>query len=333
MKLGFPIPNCREGRDILPGDISPQALIDLAQECERRGFDSGWANDYITTPASTARGFDQPPSWYESLLSLCAIAMKTERIKLGVAVIVMPFREPVVLAKQAVTLDHFSNGRLLLGIGLGDSREEFLSIKPKESKAHRGRMLDEGLEAVSRLLSEPESSYEGENYAHEGVIFFPRPVQDPLPVYISGHSKTTPQRIARHAHGWLVSYPSLESFKADWSHVEEAMQAQGRTMSELDITTTWGMRLDRTREKALSNYKNSAQEKLKTSGPRERADAWYTENNLIGTPEDVAEFLLGFRNAGATHGVPLHIAADTLSELRDQLQLFAEEVMPLVRAG
>ena len=230
------------------------------------GFDSGWANDYITTPASTARGFDQPPSWYESLLSLCAIAMKTERIKLGVAVIVMPFREPVVLAKQAVTLDRFSNGRLLLGIGLGDSREEFVSIKPRESKAHRGRMLDEGLEAVSRLLSEPESGYEGKSYAHERVIFLPRPVQDPLLVYISGHSRTTPQRIARHGHGWLVSYPSLESFRADWLVVEEAMQAQDRTMSELDVTTTWGMRLDRTREQALSNYKKSVQEKLKTSG-------------------------------------------------------------------
>ena len=89
----------------------------------------------------------------------------------------------------------------------------------------------------------------------------------------------------------------------------------------------------RQREEALSNYKKSAQEKLKTSGPRERSGAWYTENNLIGTPEGVAEFLLGFRNAGVTHGVPLHIAADTLSELRDQLRLFAEEVMPLVRAG
>ena len=88
MKLGLPIPNCREGRDILPGNVSPQALVDLARECESRGFDFGWANDYITTPVSTARGFDQPPSWYESLLSLCAIAMKTERIKLGVAVIV-----------------------------------------------------------------------------------------------------------------------------------------------------------------------------------------------------------------------------------------------------
>ena len=194
-------------------------------------------------------------------------------------------------------------------------------------------MLDEGLEAVFRLLSEPESSYDGENYAYDGVIFYPRPVQDPLPIYISGHSKTTPQRIARHAHGWLVSYPSLASFKADWALVEEAMQAQGRAMSELDITTTWGMRLDRTREKALSNYKQSAQETLKTSGPRERSDAWYTENNLIGTPEDVAEFLLSFKNVGATHGVPLHIAADTLSELEDQLQLFAEEVIPLVRAG
>ena len=333
MKLGFPIPNCREGRDELPGDITPRTLVELARECERLGFDAGWANDYITTPASTAYGFDLRPSWYESLLSLCAIAMKTERIKLGVAVIVMPFREPVVLAKQAITLDHFSNGRLLLGIGLGDSRAEFVSIKPREAKAHRGRMLDEGLEAVSRLLSEPESSYDGENYAHDGVIFFPRPVQDPLPIYIAGHSATTPQRIARHAHGWLVSYPSLESFKADWPVVEEAMHAQGRTMSELDITTTWGMRLDRTREKALSNYKNSAQERLKTSGPLERSDAWYTENNLIGTPEDVAEFLLAFRDAGATHGVPLHIAADSLPELQDQLQLFAEEVMPLVRAG
>ena len=225
--------------------------------------------------------------------------MKTERIKLGVAVIVMPFREPVVLAKQAITLDHFSNGRLLLGIGLGDSRAEFVSIKPREAKAHRGRMLDEGLEAVSRLLSEPESSYDGENYAHDGVIFFPRPVQDPLPIYIAGHSPTTPQRIARHAHGWLVSYPSLESFKADRLVVEEAMHAQGRTMSELDITTTWGMRLDRTREKALSNYKNSVQERLKTSGPLERPRRLVHGRTTSSAPPKTS------RNSSSRSGTPV----------------------------
>ena len=333
MKFGFPIPNCREGRDNLTGHIGPQDLIELAQECERQGFDAGWANDYLTVPKPTAERFDPPPSWYESMLSLCAIAVKTERIELGVAIIVMPFREPVLLAKQAITLDHFSKGRLLLGIGLGDSREEFLSIKPKEAKAHRGRMLDQGLEAVSRLLSKPESSFEGEDYAYSGVIFHPRPIQNPLPIYISGHSRTTPPRVAKHAKGWLVSFPSLASFKEDWRLVEEAMSERGRAMSELDVTTTWGMRLDKTREKALSYYKQSCQEKLKTSGPKERSESWYRENNLIGTPQDVAEFLIGFKNAGATHIVPLHIAADTLPEIRDQLQLFAEEVIPLVRAG
>lgn len=188
MKLGFPIPNCREGRDYLPGNLAAPQIIELAQTCERLGFDAGWANDYITTPKASMLNFDPPPSWYESLLSLCAIAMKTERIKLGVAVIVMPFREPVLLAKQAITLDHFSNGRLLLGIGLGDSREQFLAIKPKEFKAHRGKMLDQGLGAVSKLLSEPESSFDGENYAYDRVIFHPRPVQSPVPIYVSGHS-------------------------------------------------------------------------------------------------------------------------------------------------
>ena len=333
MKLGFPIPNCREGRDSLPGHLGASQIIELAQTCERLGFDAGWANDYITTPKASVLEFDPPPSWYESLLSLCAIAVKTERIKLGVAVIVMPFREPVLLAKQAITLDHFSNGRLLLGIGLGDSRAEFLSIKPKETKAHRGRMLDQGLAAVSKLLLEAESSFDGENYAYDGVIFYPRPIQSPVPIYVSGHSESTPSRIAKHAQGWLVSYPNLRSFKTDWSLVEEAMTAEGRSMSELDITTTWAMRLDNTREEALTNFKSSCQETLKTSGPAHRTENWYAQNSLIGTPQDVAEFLVAFKNAGATHGVPLHIAADTYAELMEQLHRFAEEVMPLVRAA
>ena len=334
MRFGFPIPNCREGRDNLPGYVGPAEMIKLAQGCERLGFDCGWANDYVTTPRATAERFDAPPSWFESLLTLCAIAVKTERIKLGVAVIVMPFREPVLLAKQAITLDHISNGRLLLGIGLGDSREDFLSIKPKEAKAHRGKMLDQGLEAVRRLLAQSPASFDGENYAFRDVRFHPRPLQDSLPIYVAGHSEATPRRIAEHAQGWLVSYPSLSEFKQTWPRVAEAMAREGRAMSELDITTTWGMRLDRSREAAVSNYRLSLQEKLKTSGPPgDRPEKWYVENNLIGTPEQVAEFLIDFERAGATHGVPLHIAADTLPEIEEQLQSFAEEVMPLVHSA
>ena len=158
MRFGFPIPNCREGRDNLTGFVGAEEIVRLSQECERLGYDTVWANDFINPPRASRERFDPPPSWYEVFTSLCAVAVKTEKITLGVGLIVMPFREPVILAKQAITLDHFSNGRLLLGLGLGGSRDEFVSIKPKEARAHRGKMLDEGLEAVARLLTQTEAS-------------------------------------------------------------------------------------------------------------------------------------------------------------------------------
>ena len=325
MKFGFPIPTCREGRDNLTGFIGPHEIIDLSQRCEKLGFDSVWANDFINPSKSSLEKFSPPPNWYEILTTLSAVAVKTETIKLGVGLIVMPFREPVILAKQAITLDHFSNGRLLLGLGLGGIREEFISIKPKEAKAHRGNMLDEGLESVTKLLTETSASFEGEYYAYKDISLYPRPVQNPIPIYISGHSKTTPQRIAKHAHGWLVSYPSLKSFKEFSREVEEVMDKEGRSMSELDITTTWGMRLGKSRKEALDQFKNSMQ------GGKPRDENWYFDNNLIGTPEEVAEFIINFEMAGANHCSPIHIAADTMPEIEEQLHILAEEVIPIVK--
>jgi probable F420-dependent oxidoreductase len=327
VRFGFPIPNCREGRDNLTGFVGAEEIVRLSQECERLGYDTVWANDFINPPRASIERFDPPPSWYEVFTSLCAVAVKTEKITLGVGLIVMPFREPVILAKQAITLDHFSNGRLLLGLGLGGSRDEFVSIKPKEARAHRGKMLDEGLEAVARLLSQTEASFEGEYYAYRDVSLYPRPVQSPIPIYISGHSETTPQRIAKYARGWLVSYPSLASFKEFWLHVEEVMEKEGRSMSELDVTTTWGMRLAKSREEALEQYKSSLQ------GKRARPEEWYLNNNLIGTPEQVAEFISGFQKAGSTHCSPIHVAGDTFQEIEEQMRIFAEEVIPLVKRG
>ena len=335
VKFGFPIPTCREGRDNLTGLIGPEVLIQFAQEDERLGFDSGWANDYISAPLASVEKFQPPPHWFEILMSLCAIAVKTKKIELGAALIVMPLREPVIFAKQAIiTLDHFSNGRLRLGIGLGDIREEFESIKPRESKAHRGKMLDEGLAAVSQLLTQEEVSFNGEYYTFKDVALYPRPVQHPIPIYIAGHSKTTPERIAKFADGWLVSYSNLKQFKESWRAVEQAMARHGRSISELDVTTTWGMRLGKSYKQALSQYENSLQEKLKTSGPPgPRPTEWYRDHNLIGSPAEVAEFIIDFQQAGATHCVPLHIAADSLIEIKEQLQMFAEEVIPLVRSA
>ncbi len=327
MKFGFPIPTSREGRDNLTGFIGPKEIIKISKECECLGFDAIWANDFINPPKSSLEKFDPPPSWYEIITCFAAISTATERIELGLGLIVMPFREPVILAKQIITLDHFSNGRVLLGIGLGGPRDEFVSIKPKQAKAHRGRILDEGFESMARLLTQTGASFDGEHYAFTDISLHPRPIQNPIPIYISGHSESTPQRIAKYASGWLVSYPSIASFKEFRNHVEEAMEKEGRSISELDITTSWGMRLAKTRKEALEQFNNSLQ------GGKPRPEEWYRNNNLIGTPAEVAEFIINFEKAGATHCAPLHIAADTLPEIEEQMHIYAEEVMPIVRAG
>lgn len=327
MRFGFPVPTCREGRDNLTGFVKPKDIIKLSQECERLGFYAIWGNDFINPPKASLKKFNPPPAWYEIVTSFAAIAVVTQKIKLGIGVIVMPFREPIILTKQVMTVDHFSNGRVLFGLGLGGSRDEFLSLQPKMAKAHRGNMLDEGLEAVKRLLNDTNASFDGQYYAFKEVSLYPRAVQKPLPIYVAGHGDTTPDRIAKYAQGWLVSYPSLDDFPHRWKEVEEAMDKEKRSMSELDVVVSWGMSLAKTREKALERFKKSLQ------GGKERPADWYSKNNLIGSPAEVAEFISGFEKAGATHCIPLHIAADTMPEIEEQLHMFAEEVMPLVKKG
>lgn len=325
MKFGFPIPNCREGRDNLTAFAGPKEIIKIAQMCERLGYDVLWGNDFINPLPAMRKAYSPPPNWYEVITTFASLSVLTERVKLGIGLIVVPFREPVLLAKQVATLDAFSNGRVLLGMGLGGIRDEFVSIRTKEAKAHRGRMLDEGLEAVTLLLNQPEASFKGEYYEFTDVALYPKPVQKPLPIYIAGHAEATPQRIARWAKGWLVSYPSIESLRHRWEELRAILEGVQRDPSEIDVTVSWGMSLARTHEAAVERFKKSLQ------GTRIRSEEWLANNNLIGTPAEVAERILQFEREGATHCIPLHIAADTFPELEEQAQMFGEEVIPSVR--
>ena len=326
MKFGFPIPNCREGRDNLTAFAGPKEIIKIAQMCERLGFDALWGNDFINPPPALRKAYSSPPNWYEVITTFASLAVLTERVKLGIGVIVMPFRDPVILAKQILTLDAFSNGRVLFGMGLG-GRDEFVSIRTKDAKAHRGHMLDESLEAVTLLLNQPGASFKGKYYEFQDVALYPRPAQNPLPIYIAGHGETTPQRIAKYAHGWMVSYPSVENLRHQWEELRTVLDSEGRDPSEIDVTVSWGMSLARTREAAIERYKNSLQ------GKRIRSEEWLANNNLIGTPAEVAERILQFEREGATHCIPLHIAADTFPELEEQVQMFGEEVIPTVKSA
>ena len=109
---------------------SPRQIAQVIQKAEQLGFNAVWGNDLITPTPGFKIADSQPPNWYEPLITLSYAAAVTERIKLGTGVIVVAYRDPVILAKQAATLDQFSEGRLLLGLGLGTFRDEFEAIQP-----------------------------------------------------------------------------------------------------------------------------------------------------------------------------------------------------------
>ena len=164
-----------------------------------------WGTDFITPTKGMGIPDTHPPSWYELLISLAYVAALTDRIKLGTGVILLPYRDPIILAKQVATLDQYSGGRVLLGLGLG-GREEFEAIRPRERKAHRGKIMDEGLEALSLLLShdEGEVSFKGQYVEFQGVNLHPKPVQNPLPIYVPGRTPDALHRIARWGLGFLM---------------------------------------------------------------------------------------------------------------------------------
>ena len=127
-RFDIEIPNCREGVFVPPGFATPEQIIECVQAAERLGYHAVWATDFMSASPSSGVPSDESPAWYEPIVTLSYAAAVTSRIKLGTGVVVLPYRDPVILAKQAATLDRLSQGRFLLGLGLGAWRDEFQAI-------------------------------------------------------------------------------------------------------------------------------------------------------------------------------------------------------------
>src|SRR5215510_6945384 len=163
MKFSISLPTCFEGVMHPVPFVKPEDFVRLARRCEQLGYHSVWGNDHITTQHYVRELFPgQPPNFYDvmTVLSFCAAATTT--LKLGTALAVLPMRDPFWLAKQAATIDQMSGGRLILGLGVGAYREEFLAWAPRlQAAGRRGDMLDEGLALMRRLFSERTVTHDG----------------------------------------------------------------------------------------------------------------------------------------------------------------------------
>ncbi|MFQ5933700.1 MAG: LLM class flavin-dependent oxidoreductase, partial [Dehalococcoidia bacterium] len=254
----------------------------------------------------------------------------TKKIEVGLGVIVVPFREPVLLAKQVATLDVFSGGRVLFGVGIGTSREEFEVLRPREAKSNRGKMLDETLEVLNLLFNEPEASFSGRYYAFEKLSLYPKPVQKPLPLYISGNVPATLDRVARYGTGLLVMGGPIEAFRTRVNDLHTALEKVERDVSEIDVTVSFAVSLDSSRERAVERFRNSQVGHRFTSWTSDpEVIERMIRGNLVGTPEEVAEKVRERAEVGMSHCAPQHIAAESIEEMMEQMHIYAEEVMPL----
>ena len=189
-------------------------MVDLVEES---GLDSIWLNDRIRNPAPAL----------EPITALAMIAGRTQRIKFGMSVAVLPVRDPLMVAKEMATIDFLSNGRMLPAFGLGVAQEaEWLAVG--RSPHRRGAMTDEAVPLMRRLWREDAVSHAGEFYNTHELTIQPKPCQQPLPVWFGGRSQAAYKRVARLGDGFLGSYqPPSEAGKAVCA-IRSAAEGYGR---------------------------------------------------------------------------------------------------------
>jgi probable F420-dependent oxidoreductase len=222
----------------------PEAAARVARLAERLGYDSLWAGEHVVVPSPRVDPSPMEPDEpiLDPLVALAHLAAHTERVRLGTGVIVLPQRNPLVLAKQVASLDVLSGGRLILGLGVAYLEPEMRAIGvPMEG---RGARADEYLAAMRALWDEDAPAYEGRHVRFEGVDAHPRPVQRPLPVVVGGHTRAAHRRAARSADGWYGFMVGLRALAEQRELMRAAIEDTGRERP-LHVSVTPSRRLDR----------------------------------------------------------------------------------------
>jgi probable F420-dependent oxidoreductase len=332
VKFGVALPNCTEGLCYPTGFTSPDVIIRMAQAAERLGFDSVWCNDHFSTQHYVRERWPEPPNYYEPLITLAAVAGATRRIRLGTCVIVVPLREPVLLAKQAATLDVFSQGRLIFGVGVGAYREEFEATYPRRKGQNRGAIHAEGLEALSRLFRDRRASFEGRYLHFEDVELYPKPVQQPLPMWTSGNTRVAAERAGRWCQGWLPAVMPANTLSEYAAILRESAHNAGRDPASIEIAPQIALCIGRTHEQAVEQFRSSWLYhhflSLRESTFKDQDLSGVENLNLIGTPDEIGEKIESLIAAGCTYFPGLIVSTSTEEETLDQMQQFAEQVLP-----
>jgi probable F420-dependent oxidoreductase len=215
--------------------IEPETLVRRARLAEEAGFESLWVGDHIALPAQ----FDGEQPRLEVVAAVSYLAAVTTRIRLGFGVLVLPQRQPVLLAKQLSSIDTLSQGRLSVGIGVGYVEPELQALGV--SLADRGARTDEYLAAMRVLWTDPAPSFTGRFVSFSDVFQRPFPIQRPHPpIVVGGHSAAAHRRALLAGNGWYGVYLSVEETAEQLNRLRKVATECDRPaeLGDLEITVT-----------------------------------------------------------------------------------------------
>ena len=300
--------------------------IETAQLAESLGYDSLWVYDHLwAIRYPPDRSHDDAPvpaheAMFECWTTLAAMSQQTTNIKLGQMVGCALYREPALLAKITSNIDVMSGGRLIWGIGAGWYEREFAGYGYRfPSAADRVRMLEETVEIVTAMWSEPEVDYQGRYYELKGAVCDPKPVQSPRPQVLIGGAgeQMTLRVVARLADASNFGGPP-EEFSHKAGVLADHCRGVGRDYDE--IQKTWSPEL----------FIREDEKEIIDGGSRSYApaalDSW-AASNLVGTPEQVAERIQTYIDLGCTGFYPWCSAYPETESMR----LLADLVIPEIR--
>ena len=301
---------------------SPHSLRTLAQRAEDLGFDSVWVSDHIILPrqvdsfypyaADGVATFRPDEPYYEPLSALNFLAGCTHRVRLGTHVLIIPYRNPVLAAKMLATLDTLSEGRVILGAGVGWMEEEFQALG-LDTFHQRGAVTNEYLRLFKELWTSAEPDFQGEYYQVSGSGFHPQPVQRPHPpIWIGGHSSAALRRAAELGDGWMpigLRPPAIlepDELAAKIAQLRRYTARSGR--AEDAVTPCFSTNIQFNRSPGA------------------------TRRLMSGRPEQIAADLRLYQDVGVRNFV-VGFAADSVAGQRECLEQFSREVMPLIPQG
>ncbi|MFJ7334765.1 TIGR03619 family F420-dependent LLM class oxidoreductase [Streptomyces sp. NPDC101110] len=277
----------------------PEDLLEIARAADRAGFDYLASCDHVGIPRRLAAAMSTV--WYDPVATLAFLAAATERVRLLSHVAIVGLRHPLLTAKQYATLDHLSGGRLVLGVGAGHVQEEFEALGV--DFRGRGAVLDESIDALRAALGPAEfPEHHGKLYAFEGLGQRPRPVQDPVPLWVGGSSPAAVRRAALKGDGWLPQGDPRDRLPERIARIGELRERAG----------------------ARGPFTVGAiAEPLYVGTPR-----WEVgRRTLTGAPRGLAESLRAYRAMGV-HQIQVRFRSRSRSELTDQIAAFGAEVAP-----